>query len=354
LLQRIMIPNQAFHAHALTGRQHAFGIVTCAICPSCAREHRDDARLCTECGTPLTLAVCAACEAINAIDAGSCHQCGARFEREPWNIDAGPAPAVDDLPESPVEDVAFVLDAAETTVAFPSCTDDVIALGEKRYVGPDARQHPLADATPIAFAERALHALPLAEAPFTGTDAPRNVRTLTPARRAHLGVAFAVIVVAGAVGYWAFDVPTLRGVVANSLARADAIASLVSPAGVRPHVERADNRAAHAPSVATISAPVPAGNGPAPGATTGATATPTDALPERASKDASAIKAPAAPSARDVQTERPAATKPRSATVRHRPSARAHSQAAPSSQADRGAVATQRLIERDLGRFIAK
>ena len=86
-----MIRNQALQAHALTVPQHAFGIMTCAICPSCAREHRDDAHACTDCGAPLTLAVCAACEAINARDAASCHQCGVQFHREPWIVDVAPA-----------------------------------------------------------------------------------------------------------------------------------------------------------------------------------------------------------------------------------------------------------------------
>jgi hypothetical protein len=348
-----MIRNPALHAHASTGRQHAFGITTCAICPSCAREHRDDSRVCTECGTPLTLAVCAACEAINAIGAASCHQCGAQFEREPWNIDAGPAPAACDLPESPVEDVTFVLDAVDTAVTEPSDADDVIDLGEKRYVGPDARQHALADATPIAFAERAMHALPLGEAPLA--DSPHDARaTTTPARRAHLGVAFAVVMVAGAIGYWAFDVPTLRGVVANSLARAIAMAPSVPPARTRPSVERANNQAARASSSAnSVSASVRADDRSTSGVTTGNTSTAADAMTERTSSEAPATEAAGA-SAPDAKTERPVATKSRNATVKHRPSSRAHAQPAPSPRADPDAVATKRLIERDLGRFLAR
>jgi hypothetical protein len=350
-----MIGNQAVQAHALTGRQHAFGIMTCAICPSCAREHRDDARLCTDCGTPLTLAVCAACEAINAIDAGSCHQCGAQFDREAWDVDAAPDPGAEDLPPSPVEDVTFVLDPVGTTAAAQPDGEDVIALGEERYVGDDARQHALADATPIAFAERAVHALTLPESPFTVGDG-RNASSAraAPARRAHLGIAFAVVLAAGAVGYWAFDVPTLRGVVSNSLARANAIAPLVSPARIERRVERADNRVAQTASAANAgSAPGPADTRSTIAAGANATATPNGAMPERAANDSPAIEA-AAPGAPDVPAERPTATKPRSATVTHRPSSRTYAQATPSRRADPDAVATKRLIDRDLGRFLAR
>lgn len=350
-----MIGNQAVHAHALTGRQHAFGIMTCAICPSCAREHRDAARLCTDCGTPLTLAVCAACEAINAIDAGSCHQCGAQFDREPWDVDAAPARETEDFPPSPVDDVTFVLDPVGATAEAQPDADDVIALGEKRYVGDDARQHALADATPIAFAERVVHALALPEAPFTGKEG-RNVSSAatTPARRAHLGIAFAVVLVAGAVGYWAFDVPTLRGVVTNSLARSNAMAPSVSSARIERRIERGNNRAEHPASAANAGAArIPADTRSTIAASTDDTAAPKAAMPDRATNDSPAIEA-AAPPARDVQAERPTAAKPRSATVKHRPLSRAHAQGTPSRRADPDAVATKRLVDRDLGRFLAK
>src|SRR6185437_11993880 len=132
-----MIRNQAIHAHAPIGRQPVFGIAIHAICPSCAHEHPDDARVCTECGTPLTLAVCATCEAINAIDAVSCHQCGARLAGKPgsagvgpapWTVEAAPAPWSTDVEPAPwgvdaapwstdVDPSSWSVDAAPATAA---------------------------------------------------------------------------------------------------------------------------------------------------------------------------------------------------------------------------------------------
>jgi hypothetical protein len=98
-------------------------------------------------------------------------------------------------------------------------------------------------------------------------------------------------------------------------------------------------------------APVPEDPRSTLGLGTGDTATPTDAAPERAGNDSPSIEVPGT---RDVQAERRTATKPRAATVKRPPSSRAHPQATPSRRADPGAVATTRLIERDLGRFLAK
>jgi len=352
-----MMRNHAVHAHAKAEPQHAFGVMTCAICPSCAREHRDDARTCTACGTPLTLAVCAACEAINAIDAASCHQCGARLDREPWSVDAAPASETDDVREAPA-DITFVFDTVHTTVPAPDSSDDVIALGEKRYVGPDARQHALAEATPIAFAERAMHVSALPEATLTGPGA-RNPRTpRLPARRAHLGVAFAVVVVAGAVGYWAFDVPALRGVVANALGGPHAVAPFASLVRTQPGVEHANDGHVRLPPASNpVSSAADAVDASARNAPPTATATQTPAIEEAVPDNDSSSEAKAGSGAREVQADRSAATKPRTGSAEQRRSARAHARAraaSPPRPADRAAVATQRLIERDLGRFLAK
>jgi len=406
-----MIRNQAIHAHAPIGRQPVFGIAIHAICPSCAHEHPDDARVCTECGTPLTLAVCAACEAINAIDAVSCHQCGARLAGKPgsadaapapwsadveptpwsadvepapwsteaapapwstdvdpaswsvdaapapWSVDAAPATAADDFREPPTE-ATFVLDTVEKTIAAQSdAEDDVIALGEKRYVGPDALRRALPGATPIAFAERVGHALSLAGTPSFGSDATSDIRLAgrhATRRRAHLGVALALVIVAGVSGYWAFDVPKVRGVIATTLARANAIAPRRAPQSALSSIERADNAQPPAPATPSpASSPRVPEMQPAAASPAIETVTETSAPPARASSDAPANEVAPAPIAHDLRTAPGVSTKKRNADARRGSISRVHPQSSPHPP-DRDALETQRLIERDLGRFLAK
>jgi len=363
--------NQAVDARALMGRQHAFGMITCAICPSCAREHPDDARLCTACGTPLTLATCAACEAINAIDAARCHQCGA--DLSPASSSVAKAHVVDDdanVEGPPDTEPTFVFDAVETTA--PSDGDDAfIALAEeRRYVGPDGGKHALAAATPIAFAERVAHDIHEADAFGTSEPSPRVAERARPARRAHLGVAVVLVLATGIVAYFAFDVPKLRAVVANTLARANSIALLASPVPSPHPVERADNAPAQ-PAPAPVPAPTlapaitpapPPAPPPAPASTPAPDTTPAPApTPARTSEPVHATPQPGgvapASSARSTQAAGPRAAKGRNADTPRRAASRTHSPSTvtpPRRTVDRDALETQRLIDRDLGRFLAK
>ena len=388
--------NQAGDAPTLSTRQHAFGIMTCALCPSCAREHPEGARLCTACGTPLTLVACATCDAINAIDAAQCHQCGAALPRHdakapepsPRSEGAGrlrdsegavprfrdsegarqrlrrDEPAGRRSREAAPAITSTPIFAATAQRADPG--DDFVALAqERRYVGIDGGTQALADATPIAFAERVAHALPVDFDELPTPESARPGRTVTTrARRAshhgaHIGVAVALVTLAVLGAYFAYDVPALRAIVANAFSRARLVASPASPSSASPPPEAP--AAAHetlpptpgptgtapqsAPAVdasnAQAHAPAPTNTGPAadaaaPGASAGAGSA---AQPERA---------PAVPDATP--------SKPRPARAQERAPTRAPAQQAPSTQRapDRDAEATRRLIERDLGPFLTK
>jgi hypothetical protein len=325
-------------------------MITCAICPSCAREHQQDARLCTACGTPLTLATCAACDAINAIDALRCHQCGTGLAPAAPSVIRAHAgrDSTEESSVSPDAYPAFVLDAID---ADGDAEDDFSALaGEKRYVGPDGGRHAFTDATPIAFAERVAHALP--EPPsFIPPDMPR-VAPRAPrasARLAHVGVAVVLVIAVGAGAYFAFDVPAMRAVVARALARADAFATLAMPARPARTVERTDKAV---PNPAPSRAPDAAPSTPMPAAAPASeAASPVLDTPGRTTTDASANRV-TPPSGVRTQVVEPATGKPRKPVVPRAASPR--SRASTTRPVDRDALETQRLIARDLGGFLAK
>ena len=161
-----------------------------------------------------------------------------------------------------------------------------------------------------------------------------------------MGVALAFVIVAGAASYRAFDVPTVRAVIAATLARANAIAPLIASPGATSPIERADNAGLPSPSTASrTSSPALA----APGFETVTAPSP----PAGASSDASANEATPVPDAQTMQATPGMSTKGRTADTRRGSNARTHPQPSRHS-ADRDALETQRLIERDLGRFLAK
>lgn len=70
-------------------------------CRFCAHRNPPGAKFCSDCGSPLELKPCPKCEAVNDVGALLCHQCGARFDAAP----ATDAAAQDPNPFQPTSDL---------------------------------------------------------------------------------------------------------------------------------------------------------------------------------------------------------------------------------------------------------
>lgn len=312
-----------------------------AICPLCAHVNPDGARFCNECGSALTLVACPACEAINALAATHCHQCGAALETvERETHVAG----------SQTSDAMSVPTAASSETPLRDAATDrtPIALAERFERAPaSARSAPPRRPLPH---KRDFTAVPTEPAPFpreTSFDEPRigsereheqgvERPRRAGARRAGLPVAVvAIVLVALAAGsYYGWLRTTQSNVTPPRVDANAAPADAAKPrAPVAPVPPATSSEAASTAAAAPSEPPAPPSSRSTPSAIPGGASRETTTANERATSPSRA--APATPSGEAR------ATRARSSTT-----------AAP--KVDKDALATERLIERDLGRFLPR
>jgi len=357
-------------------------------CHFCAHGNPAGSKFCNECGSPLDLKPCSKCEAMNHVAVDRCYQCGTPF--------------------APSESREFAEAGADagSTFAFPAAGGDGRADSRVSRAEPGTGLH---DRIPVALSERiepvspaadplrrdrgdALPAKPALSGASVDDDAwsdttrsigaSRNSARVrerrTGARGALAGVAVCAFVAAGYYAYRAQILPS-RADVARLLpfgndATRGATSSSATPAAPRTaSPATAPASAAVAPAPAATAEPgstasVSASPVAAPPASTAPAASATSPLPATTSPRASTTSTPASTTSPPASTtDAPASTPGAPASTTSAPSSsttrqqRAVRRSAPAQSrpnvavkppVDKDAEATQRLIERDLGRFL--
>jgi hypothetical protein len=339
--------------------------VTRAICRFCARVNPEGARFCNECGSPLTLVGCPRCEAINALDADRCHQCGEALPgrahaappkiRSPQpnvnaTISASGAPAaaqsVDELDVDPLATTPIALARRfgralnERATDSPGRASDApreesLPRDEASAVRERQASHVeriVANVQPrVSDADR--EPAPADLRPSEGRGASRQRFSVAPV------VAVILLVAAGAVAYYVMPRAPQPDIGTTTTPAAPVTAS---PGGkdAQPRSARDDAPTAQAPR-----SPAQAPQNEAPAVPEVVPATPSRAG-EAEPGPSPATPAPAAHAGRQAQSASGAAPQhaapARPANRSPRPAPR---------QLDKDALATQRLIERDLAPF---
>lgn len=336
-------------------------------CHFCHQANPEASKFCNQCGSPLDLKPCPQCEAMNHVAVSQCHQCGTAFPMADASAIDEASPAVGDA--SAARDVVR---AARTTAAGDSIP---VALSTRIDAGAEsagAQRSGMASAAPL---ERSA-------APYTGPAASpepigipaadvRSPQWRTPRRSgapyaALVGVA--VCVIAGAT-YYAYEARLLPAAIMDwprAGATKDAASSVTTsplpatemPASAGP----ATTTTPEAPNAATIAPAVRPPAAPPPGPAMAPAPRPQSATGTAQSRSAEPASAEQSPTANQssrtapLDASAPAASAGSAASDDTRASPRTarsttrHGNAP--SQADKDALATQRLIERDLKGFL--
>jgi hypothetical protein len=341
-------------------------------CSFCTNSNPPDAKFCNQCGSPLGLKPCPACEAVNEAAALQCHQCGAVLEAAPAEaITRSSEPSTAEASVSFAEPLSPAADAMDTVSghAPPAVGESITTTPFTVDAGEDAPIH-----IPESFADRlerdaGPHAFERVEPRIAhpdDRDAPEAVApylrsaAMRPRGRAwRAPIALAVLVAIAGAGYYAYkrDVPGLDRLA--ELARGERHAE--APASAE--------RPSQGPAPAAAVSGVPAADASSQrdnDARNASTSTPATKTPDTPAPDSNAASAalvsvqPGAPGQPQVDagstqpgassaspTARPPAAPARNddEAARHRTDAAARSR----RQAEADAIATQRLISRDLG-----
>ena len=327
------------------------------FCRFCSHGNPSGAKFCNECGSPLHLRPCPRCEAVTDSSAGRCHQCGAVFDAEPVAVSTDTHLAANESAAMHEREAGSTrneheretagtrneqheqkrVDAAERAHETRHDKD----LATSQFTQGDAYAH-----IPEWLAERfdaANTRQAVTDEPFV-PDLPRESET--PPRRAHswlLIIAGAVAV--GLVGYYGYFVTTLHGPASSR--------GVVEPSASReasaPNSEAAKPQPA-APAQTAAPAPKPAPQAPA--SDVNQAKTPRKNVPGATPSDP---KTGAAQEALHPTTPR-TASEAANATQRlvERDMGRSAARSAHATPVDRDAIETKRLIERDLGAFLPR
>jgi hypothetical protein len=342
-------------------------------CHFCAQRNPAESKFCNQCGSPLDLKPCAKCEAMNHIAVDRCYQCGTPFaideNREFAEAGAGNAAAARSgageigvesglprqEPANPLPDrIPVVLSQRMDPASAPADA----GRHEQAHAQASAKDVARADDDPWIDPRRAIgtarHTAPVAE---------RRGAT----RAAFASVAVCALVGAGYYAYQAQMLPRIADVAralhlnnhptSGATPSSSSATAASSPSGSAPASPAAAAReesgqgstAAGAPTVAPATSAAAAGASP-PGGTNDAAAS-TSAVPSASSSTSAPAAAPSA------DTQPPTTGTSASTTSRRRSVSRGASPPSTRNSAaqptiDKDAAATQRLIERDLGRFL--
>ena len=331
-------------------------------CSFCTSANPPEAKFCNQCGSPLGLKPCPTCEAVNEAAALECHQCGAALD----------VPSVEQITSSMEQSIAAEAEGPVSEQLSPAAVESIPATPFTVGAAEDAPIH-----IPESFADRlerdaGLHAFERVEpriahsedrdAPEAATPYLRSTPMPLRGRAWRAPIALAVLVAIAGAGYYAYkrDVPGLDRLAefARAGRHAEAPASAERQSPEAPPAAAASG----APATDVSSQPTDAAHN-APNST------PAKAAPDAPASESNPASAalvsvqPGAPGQPQVDA---ASTQPgaSSTTPKARPSAaparnddeaaRQRTDAASRSrrQADADAIATQRLIARDLGTAI--
>jgi hypothetical protein len=345
--------------------------VSCHFCSQC---NPAGSKFCNQCGSPVDLKPCAKCEAMNHIAVDRCYQCGTPFAIDEnlefaeagasaRNASAAPSGAGEVGVESgstrqesanPLpERIPVVLSQRMDPASAPADA----GRHERAHAQASAQDLPGADDDPWIDPRRALG---------TARDTARRAERRGATRAAFAGVVVCAVVGAGYYAYQAQMLPRVANVAralhlsndpapgatpASSSATSPSSPSgtvPASPAATAREESRQGSTAAGPATIAPATSAAAAGASP-PGGTNDAPST--SAVPSASTSTSAAAAAPGA------STQPPATSTPASTTSRRRNVSRGASPPSTRNGAaqpaiDKDAAATQRLIERDLGRFL--
>jgi len=315
-------------------------------CRFCAHRNPPGAKFCSDCGSPLALKPCPKCEAITDVDAELCRQCGAPFDA---------AVATDAAAEAPgsiqqtvdVEDRAGAIAVPRESAHVPESLADRLG-GSATARRNDEKVEPQVPLSLDGSSD-------VTEADDDPPGALRS-RAFAPAPKPFRWVTAAVAVIAiGVAGYYIYagripDVPR-HGEVAlagkNTPAPAPTLGS--SPASTTQQLESTKSSAEPAIS--------PAGPVAPPTKPVKSPAEPVQSQPEAVQPQSESMRPrPTVKSQKEpaVRTRKPhdPATLATKRLIARDPGADADAPDRPSAPLDKDAIATQRLIERELGPFL--
>jgi RNA polymerase subunit RPABC4/transcription elongation factor Spt4 len=296
-------------------------------CRFCAHVNPEGAKFCNDCGSPLHLKPCPQCEGITDVSAENCHQCGAPF------VTSGAADALaKSIPANPIADATR--DEPEIRAHIPESLAACLAAGGADVRARDDVVHYLGTAEPDA------------REPDSDAVLTRD-RVVPPRKGAFYRASFVVApVVFAAVAYYAYihGGPAMRALT-DLIVIARGTEEAAAPATAAPAVP---------PPVATpVDAP-PAVAAPAP-QTVRPDAAPRP-VPPKNPGGAFQIDPPRANVSGDGPTVVGQSTKTQSLPDNVRPSAKPRPPATKIARAkkaaDPAAIATQRLVARELGEFL--
>jgi hypothetical protein len=334
-------------------------------CSFCTHSNPEGSKFCNECGSPLHLVPCAQCEAINNESDARCCRCGAPLSAAATaQIAEGPALAAEFAQAEPGAAISSVpIALADHLDAFPWDPGTKAEPEQAAAVEEHSSSSAEAEAEAVAAPDA------VAESPNAVVDEEPDDVPLPPYRNSHveydavrrrrtpaivLGVA--LLGVAAAIYWPAADHPRPADSPVTDAAPAGAATSAARgpeaqpPAAGMPPESR--EPASGTPLVADqpqpVADPAPSNAGPSEAAATQPPSAGADIAPRVAVSPAENADAPAPASRQTVQAGavKGAADKGRGAGEARR---RAGQQGRTKEQAERDALATQRLIARDLG-----
>ena len=334
--------------------------MSCLICKFCARSNPEGSTFCNACGSQLNLQPCPRCEAINSESARLCSQCG--------------APLSSAAPEDASVPAAAPTGVSQGAAGSVSIADPLpIALAERLEPLPNQPATPPRETSAEVDDTAAVEGAPLeAEAPsiagppspaaaFTGepgggdADVPSRLqgdRAVYPTANSSRRFVLGVLLVAAASGaaYWVYEHP-MRSAEPQSSA-SEGAATAPEPASSSPARTQTGNgptgsrepppNAASPPSASSSESPPPMSETASPS---------TDAQPPAAAQTPATAGAPIpskAETAGPLDTGTGKTTDAPKTRAARRPTAAPQPQRT-KEQAKRDAIATQRLIARELG-----
>jgi hypothetical protein len=321
LLHRLQRAPPVFKLHPVTS-------MSTSSCRFCAHANPEGAKFCNDCGSPLHLKPCPQCEAITDVSAENCHQCGAPFAT------SGVADALaKSIPASRIADAAR--DEPEVRAHIPESLAACLAAGRTDARARDDVVHFLGTAEPDV------------REPDSDAVLTRD-RVVPPRKGVFYRASFVVApVVFAAVAYYAYihGGPAMRAltdliVIARGTEEAPA-ATAATAAAVPP------SAATPVDAPPAVAAPAPQPVRPDAAPRLGRPKNPGGAFridpPSGNVSGGGPTVVGQAPKTRSLPVDIPPSAKPRPAAPK---SARAK------KAADPAAIATQRLVTRELGEFL--
>ena len=310
-------------------------------CNFCTHANPEGSKFCNECGSPLHLVPCAQCQAINSASDPQCFRCGAPLSANTKEDMLAPA-------------MAGAESSLATTDSVPTAfADRLDTLPWDLRAPPTEPSVTGEDHPPIAVATAAGPAVDGDDRPFDPSDWLRTTNGGRPSLAPRLFLGVAVIAVAG-VAYWMSVNPT-RSPDPGTVGTAPAAGPGTAPGAPTAPSQPADTETETRASPAGNSLPT-AGSVTQPAEVSQSPPTPRESISPNSEAGAPPSKQTSASldtqsSSRSSSTQSAVGKTAKTTTPRPAIDARSSTvtPARTPEQAERDALATRRLIERELG-----